>query len=203
MEKIKSLSFTKASVLFMLLVILVRMTSYSQSNGSSKPQKIDCMAYDPQTQMGQMGTVFKVKILIQEYSPPEDRETLLQAFNQAGNKGLYNAVTKMHSKGRISMAGTVGFDINYVTETASASGRTIRLVTNRPVSIGDLPSSSRAMSYDLCILELNIPNDKDAKGNGKLLPAAQLKLNKKTGEIELETYKFPWRLEGVIARGEK
>ena len=61
------------------------------------------------------------------------------------------------------------------------------------------------MNYNLSILELNIPKEKDAKGKGTLLPAAELKINKKTGEIELETYKFPWRLENVIfgVRGKK
>jgi hypothetical protein len=101
------------------------------------------------------------------------------------------------------LPGTVGYDIKYVREIPSASGRTIRTVTDRPIRIGEVWTSSRSMSYNLSILELSLPNDKDAKGKGTLLPAAELKINKKTGEIELETYKFPWRLENVIYWGEK
>ncbi len=137
------------------------------------------------------------------FSEPGDREILLEAFKAAGNKGVFNAVEKMHSKGRLSMPGTVGYDINYAREIPSASGQTIRLVTNRPIRIGEVWSSSRSMNYNLSILELNIPKEKDAKGKGTLLPAAELKINKKTGEIELETLRFPWRLENVNVWGER
>ena len=41
-----------------------------------------------------MGKTFNVKIIIQEFSEPGDREILLEAFKKAGNKGVFNAVEK-------------------------------------------------------------------------------------------------------------
>jgi len=198
MEKFGKSKSIKASVLVVVLAMLVSMRSYGQA--LSKPISIDCVAFGTQTQMGK---TFNVKILIQEFSEPGDREILLEAFKKAGNKGVFNAVDKMHSKGRISLPGTVGYDINYAREIPSATGRTIRLVTNRPIRMGEVWSSSRSMSYNLSILELILPKEKDAKGKGTLLPAAKLRIDKKTGEIELEAYKFPWRLDNVIEWGEK
>lgn len=198
MEKIMNSKITRRIAVIMVLSLLVGMKSYGQA--LSKPEKIDCVAFGTQTQLGK---TFNVKILIQEYSEPGDREILLDAFKKAGSKGLFNAVSKMHSKGRISLPSTVGYDINYAREIPSASGRTIRLVTNRPISIGEVWTSSRSMNYNLSIVEFNLPNEKDAKGKGSLLPAAELKINKKTGEIEIETYKFPWRLENVVTWDER
>ena len=198
MVRVTKSNLIRAGAMIIALAMLLGIRSYGQV--LSKAQTFDCTAFGTQTQMGK---TFSVHIIIQEYSEPGDREILLEAFKKAGNQGVYNAVEKMHSKGRLSMPGTVGYDVNYAREIPSATGRTIRLVTNRPISIGEAWSNSRSKGYNLSILELNLPNDKDAKGKGTLLPAAQLRINKKTGEIELETYKFPWRLENVIVWGEK
>lgn len=198
MKNFSNSKIVNVSLSMVMLAMWVSMKSYGQE--LSKPIKIDCTAFGTQTQMGK---TFNVKILIEEFSEPGDREILLDSFKKAGSKGVFNAVSKMHSKGRISLPSTVGYDINYAREIPSASGRTIRLVTNRPISIGEVWTSSRSMNYNLSIIELNLPNDKDAKGKGTLLPGAELKINKKTGEIELETYKFPWRLENVTYWGER
>jgi hypothetical protein len=92
----------------------------------------------------------------------------------------------MQSKGHIAITGTVGYDINYIREFPSATGRKIRLVTNRPITIGEVWTNSRSMNYNLSILEMTIPYEKRGKGTGTLLPAAELQLNKKTNEIEIE-----------------
>ncbi|MFN8009609.1 MAG: hypothetical protein U0V70_21765 [Terriglobia bacterium] len=200
MNKMTNSKSARVSACLVMLVMLVSMTSDVQGQALSKPIKIDCVAFGTQTQMGK---TFNVKIIINEFSEPSDRDILLEAFKKAGNQGVYNAVTKMQSKGRLSMPGTVGYDVNYVREITSASGRTIRMVTNRPISIGEVWSNSRSKGYDLSIIEINLSNDKDTKPKGTLLPAARLRIDKKTGEIELETYKFPWRLDNVVVWGEK
>ena len=108
------------------------------------------------------GQTFSVNIIIQEYSEPSDKQILLDAFNKGGSQGLYNAVTKMQSKGHIAITGTVGYDINYIREFPSATSRKIRLVTNRPITFGEVWSDSRSMSYNLSILELNHPHRRKA-----------------------------------------
>ena len=100
------------------------------------------------------GKTFSVTLIIQEYSEPSDKQILLDAFNKGGSQGLYNAVTKMHSKGHLAITGTVGYDINYIREFPSATSRKIRLVTNRPITFGEVWSDSRSMSYNLSLLEL-------------------------------------------------
>jgi hypothetical protein len=50
----------------------------------------------------QMGQNFNVTIHIEEFSTPEERQALVDAFNKAGSQGLYSALNKMRSMGHIS-----------------------------------------------------------------------------------------------------
>ena len=200
MRKLERSRFTTISLMIVVLVLLAGVYSSVEAKDKPKYETINCTAFGEGTQLGK---TFSITIIIQEYSPASDRQILLDAFNKAGSQGLYNTVTKMQSKGHLAITGTVGYDINYIREFPSATSRKIRLVTNRPITFGEVWSDSRSMSYNLSLLELNIPNEKGGKGTGTLLPAAELQLNKKTNEIEIEAYQNPWRLADVIDWGEK
>jgi hypothetical protein len=200
MEKVKKTRLRRANIIFIALVLLALACSSVEAKSKPKYETISCTAFGQGTQLGQ---TFSVNLIIQEYSEPSDKQILLDAFTKGGSQGLYNAVTKMHSKGHLAITGTVGYDVNYIREFPSATSRKIRLVTNRPITFGEVWSDSRSMSYNLSILELDIPTGKGAKGTGTLLPAAELQLNKNTNEIEIEAFKNPWRLANVIDWGEK
>jgi hypothetical protein len=200
MKKVERRGFTTISLIVVTLALLAGVCSSVEAKTKQKYETISCTAFGQGTQLGQ---TFSVNLIIQEYSEPGDKQILLDAFNKGGSQGLYNAVTKMPSKGHLAITGTVGYDVNYIREFPSATSRKIRLVTNRPITFGEVWSDSRSMSYNLSILELDIPTGKGTKGSGTLLPAAELQLNKKTNEIEIEAFKNPWRLADVIDWGEK
>ena len=145
----------------------------------------------------QLGKLINVDIHINEFSAPEEQAALLEAFQANGSEGLANALDKLHSKGRISLTGTVGYDLNYIRSFQMPDGnRMIRFVTDRPVRFGEVWASTRTMDYKITVGEIIIPkgNPKDAKGT--LLPAVWVKLDKK-GELELETYQNPWELTNM------
>jgi len=202
MKKSERSRFTTISLMIVVLVLLAGVCSSIEAKTKPKYETINCTAFGEGTQLGK---TFSITIIIQEYSEPSDKQILLDAFNKGGSQGLYNAVTKMHSKGHLAITGTVGYDINYIREFPTATERKIRLVTNRPITFGEVWSDSRSMSYNLSLLELTIPvpAGKGNKGTGTLLPAAELQLDKKTNEIQIEAYQNPWRLADVIDWGEK
>ena len=152
------------------------------------------------TAMGEgtyFGKTFNVTIIIEEYSTAEDQQVLLEAFNLGGNRGVVNALSKMGSKGRIAITGTLGYDINYVREFPMPNGgRKIRMVTDRPIRFGEAWTNSRSMDYNLSALELNISNDKNQSG-GTLLPACEFSVDKEK-ELQVEVYANPWKLVDVI-----
>ena len=94
----------------MLGVLLLLGGTSAQHPGTSatrnKPIHIQAQAFG---QAQQVGRNFGVTIIIQEYSTAADQKALLEAFNAKQNEGLVNALSKMKSKGRISVTGTLSY----------------------------------------------------------------------------------------------
>ena len=153
------------------------------------------------TAMGQgtqLGKIFSVNIIIESYSTPEDQKILIEAFNQGKNEGLVNALSKMPSKGRIAITGTLGYDVNYVRVFPTPTGKKIRIVTDRPLRFGELWRDDRSTDYSLSVIELDVSDVKGQSG-GVLLPACKFYISKE-GELTVETFQNPWKLTNVLVR---
>ena len=157
-------------------------------------ETIDATAMGTSTQLGKN---FGVKILIYEFSSPEDREILMQAYKEGQNDGLVNALTKMKSVGRITIPGTVGFDLSFIREIVTPTGRTIRFITNRKIAFGETYWSTQTKSYNLTAGEINLYDQDKSKSEGVLFPAAQLVVNK-DGELQFELNQNAWKLTNII-----
>lgn len=149
-------------------------------------------------QMTQMGRIFNITAIVNELSPPEDQKVLMDAFEQKGNEGLVNALSKMHSKGRLAITGTLGGDLAYIRQFKQPDGSlVIRMITNRLLRFGEAWYDGRSTDYQLSGLEIRVSAD-GKKKTGTLLPAAQLKM--KDGHLEIETFQNPWTLTNIQKR---
>lgn len=160
--------------------------------GVAQREQFQAQAFGEGTQMGH---TFGVTVIINEYSTVDDQKALIEAFNARGAQGLFNAVSKMPSKGRLRITGTLGYDINYAKAFPTPNGgRKIRIVTDRPITFGEAWFDSRSEDYNLSALELDV--NPEGKGTGVLLPACQFQISKQH-ELEIEAYRNPWRLSDV------
>ena len=188
---LKILNFANGISLLIGLLMIACVPGFGQ-RGST--ETIDATAFGTSTQMG---SNFNVKIIINEFSSPEDRDLLVRAFQQGQNDGLVNALEKMKSVGRIQIPGTIGYDLSFIREILTPTGRTIRFVTNRKIAFGESYWSTQSKSFNLTAGEINL-NDKDKnKSEGVLFPAAQLIVNKE-GELQFELNQNAWRLTNII-----
>jgi hypothetical protein len=196
MQKGMNLSPMCAVVAIACLVVLVSFNSAAQDD---KPVR---EVYQAQAmgQSTQMGKTFNVTVNIERYSTSEERQILVEAFQEAGSEGLFNALEKLRSKGRISITGTLGYDISFVRKIPNADGSyKIRVLTNREISIGEKWVNGRTVDYNLTALELTMSPEKD-KSTGVLLPACKFRIDKKTKELEIENYQNPWTLNNIMDR---
>jgi hypothetical protein len=156
---------------------------------------IQATAMGTSTQMGQM---YNINIMIQQFSTTEDRKTLIDAFKRSGQDGLVSVLEDMKPKGRIRFAsGGVGNDIKYIIELPADKGhRRLRLVTDRTLAFAELYQGTRSRDYTVGAIELDLTPD--GKGSGTVLPACKLTVNKKKQEVEIETYQNPWKLSNFI-----
>lgn len=174
-----------------LLIFLTGIAAIGQTQGR---MTIQATAMGTSTQLGK---IVNVNIHIEGYSTQDDRKTLIDAFNRRGQDGLVDVLTDMKPKGRVRFAsGGVGNDVKYIIELPSENGRRLRLVTDRWLLFGELYASTRSADYSIGVIELNLTPD--GKGSGTVLPACKMTVNKKTKEIEVETYQNPWNLTNLM-----
>jgi hypothetical protein len=150
-------------------------------------------------QAQQMGRSFSMNLIIDEFSTADDQKALLEAFNQKQNEGLVNALSKMKTKGRMSITGTLGYDVKYIRQFSLPDGGTkIRVVTDRPITFGEAWSDSRSMDYNLSGAEIILSADKK-KNSDILAPACQFKIDKEN-HLQLELLQNEWKLVNIMLR---
>ena len=116
-------------------------------------ETIDATARGTSTQMG---AIKNIKIVISDYSTPEDKQMLVDAFKKGQSQGLYDALSKMKSVGQIQMPGTVGYGLAYISSETTPTGRTIRFITNRKIAFGEADRNTQSTAYDLTAGKIDI-----------------------------------------------
>ena len=180
----------KMSIAIGAILMVTAVSGFARS----KNETIDAQAYGTSTQIGKTVTV---RLIIYEYSTPEDRQILVQSFNKGQNDGLANALEKMKAVGRITIPGTLGFDVSYIHEIKTPTGRTIRFVTNRKIAFGEAYWDTQSKSFNLTAGEIRINTQDKNKSDGVLYPASQLTINK-DGEPQWDLRMNPWKLNNII-----
>jgi len=186
----KSAKFATLSLLILSLVIAASVSGFARD----KNETIDATAFGTSTQLGRN---VGVTLIIYEYSTPEDRQILVDAFQKGQNQGLVNALQKMKAVGRIQIPGTLGYDVSFIRMIPTPTGRTIKFCTNRKISFGEAYADSQSQSFDLTAGQLEINDQDKSKSSGVLYPAAQFVINK-DGEMQLDLNQNPWRLSNII-----
>jgi hypothetical protein len=187
----RNLAFVSGILLLVGLFLSVSVPGFAQRGTA---ETLDATAFGTNTQMGRN---FGVKVTIYEFSAPEDRQILVEAFQKGQNEGLVNALEKMKSVGRIQIPGTIGYDLSYIREIVTPTGRSIRFVTNRKIAFGEAYANSQSKSFNLTAGEITLNDSDKSKSGGVLFPAAQLIVNKE-GELQFELNQESWRLTNII-----
>jgi hypothetical protein len=178
----------------LLLALLLAAAIPVISQDDRKTETIDATAMGTSTQMGQ---TVGVKVTINHFSTPEDRQVLVDAFKKGQSKGLVDALSKMKPVGRIAITGTLGYDLSYIALIPTPTGRKIRFAANRQIRFGEAYNNTQSMAFDLTAGEFDL-NDKDKKkSSGVLYPASQLIINKQ-GQLQFELRRNPWKLVNII-----
>ena len=181
-----------------ILVTLVLTTVAVKIGAQDKPKR-EVIQAQAMGQNRAAGKTFNVTVSIDSYSTPEDQKALISTFNQGGQTALSKTLSKMPSKGRVAVTGTLGYDIAYVRTFPSENGRTIRLITDRPIRFAEARENGRSTDYDLSAIELNLNDDK-AKSLGSLIVGLRVKVDK-DNQLVFESYgSGPWKLVNVMER---
>jgi len=159
-----------------------------------KNETIEASAMGTSTQLGQ---IVGISVEIYDFSTPEDRQVLVEAFEKGQNNGLVNALSKMRAVGHCSITGTLGYDVSFIRMIPTPTGRKIRWITNRLLRFGEVYADTQSQSFNLTAGEFDINDTDKSKSTGVLYPACQLALDKE-GQIQFQLNQNPWKLVDII-----
>lgn len=190
----KSYKWVLASLVASALLLAAAIPALSEKDKKVKNETIEASAMGTGTQMGQ---VINISVEIYDYSTPEDRQVLVDAFSKGQNQGLVNALTKMHAVGHISITGTLGYDLAFVRLIPTPTGRKIRFVTNRLLRFGEVFADSQSTAFNLTGGEFDLDSADKKKSTGVLYPECQLAIDKE-GQLQIQLTQNVWKLVDVL-----
>lgn len=190
----KSKSYRWIPIGLVLTGLLILAAFPALSAKKVKDETIEATAMGTGTQMGQ---TIGISVEIYEYSTPEDRQILLDAFTKGQNQGLVNALTKMHAVGHISITGTLGYDLAFVRMIPTPTGRKIRFVTNRQLRFGEVWADAQSTAFNLTGGEFDLNDTDKSKSTGVLYPECQLAIDKQ-GQLQIQLAQNAWNLVDVL-----
>ena len=176
------------------LLLLGLMTAGSVPVLAQKAETIEASAMGTGTQLGQ---IVEIRLIINDYSTMEERQVLVQAFEKGQNQGLVTALSKMRAVGRISLTGTIGYDVSFIRMIPTPTGRKIRFITNRQIRFGEAWTDSPSQAFDLSGGEIEINDQDKSKSTGVLFPQAQLVIDKQ-GQLQIDLAQNSWKLVDVL-----
>lgn len=194
MRNIRARRISRVVIDGAMLVGLLALAGTLAFARGPKSETIEATAFGTGTQMGQ---VIGVSLEIYEYSTPEDRQVLIQAYEKGQNQGLVNALSRMKAVGHCSITGTLGYDVSYIRMIPTPTGRKIVFVTNRQIRFGEAFFDTQSQSFNLTAGQFELNASDKSKDTGVVYPAAQLIIDKQ-GQLQMDLNQNPWRLSDVL-----
>jgi len=188
----KSYKFVIGWLMLVALLTVGSLPFFSRDR--VKNETIEATAMGTSTQLGQ---IVGVTLNIYDYSTPEDRVALVEAFTKGQNQGLVNALSKMKAVGHCSITGTLGYDVSFIRMIPTPTGRKIRFVTNRLLRFGEVYADTQSQSFNLTGGEFDLNDTDKSKSGGVLYPAAQLAIDKE-GQLQIQLNQNAWKLVNII-----
>ena len=148
-----------------------------------------------------------IRINIDGWSNPSQREHLISTFLEKKQDGLVRELEKQPEIGRFNFPGymgpdpnntmRLGTDIRYAMNfPGEDGGRRIVIITPRIIGFRETVNQPRTVDYPFTMFEMRF--DKAGKGEGRMAYATQIQFDKKKNSIELENYSSePVRLNNL------
>ena len=127
-----------------------------------------------------------IQIHIERYTPEFDRTTVENALKHGGYASFLNALRKAPDVGSVA-AGDGQFTIRWAREEKTAKGRTIVVVTDKPVFFvgGARPDAKPRAGYETALIQLVV--DEAGAGSGTMAAAARVKPGGDAG-VRIDNY---------------
>jgi hypothetical protein len=116
-----------------------------------------------------------IEVRISRYTPDFDRKVVEDALKFGGYPRFVTAIRNAPEVGQLTLAGGQPFVIRYARETVEGAGRTIVVVTDRPVFfVGSSRANAKPRAgFEVAIVRIEV--DGAGKGRGTMAAAARVR----------------------------
>ena len=128
-----------------------------------------------------------IQIQIQRYTPDFDRTSVESALKGGGYPSFLTALRKAPEVGSVGI-GDQKFAIRYAREQKTAKGRTIVVVTDKPVFFvgGGRTDAKAKAGYEVAVIQMMV--DDVGLGDGTMAAAARVKPGPEGVGVQLDDY---------------
>lgn len=184
--------------------VLVLTALWLSAPASSRAQLVrgapETFSADAQAKGPKASATAAITIHVQRYTPDFDRKSVETGLKAGGYNGFLTALRKAPDVGYVEI-GSQKHIIRYARERATAKGRDIVLVTEKPVFfIGGGATDAKARDvYQVAVIQLEV--DDAGSGSGTMAAAARVRPGGDAG-VQLDDYaEEPIKLVGVKRTG--
>jgi len=172
----------KYAMLLMFAYAAFSIASYGQ-NDKTKPDSYSGVLIGTGGTIG--GKTLGFNFNVNSYTTDDELQSFATLLKEKGQGALLNVLQKQ-DKGRFLPTGSTGTQIAIARKRQIGSETIITIVTPRRMGFGELYRGSRSVDYPFGYLQIAI--DDKSIGTGKVMAAAKIKFNKKSGQYEIESF---------------
>ncbi len=141
-------------------------------------------------------TTSPVLIHVDRYSTDAEVGRLAGILADKGPDALREALWDLDT-GYIRIGSGLGYPIAVARSRETDTGRTVRIMMDRPISFREVAENARSLDYPFSYIEIKL--GKDGTGEGQMFAAAKVRLE--AGILDVENYSFlPLKLLSVRAK---
>jgi hypothetical protein len=173
-----------SSLMVIGFAVLSAATGVAQTPASSAAAEAFSASTQIKTASGPISATIQVSI--RRFTPEFERKALEDALEQGGYASFVNALRRASEVGSV-LAGDGQFTIRYAREHKSDKGRTIVLVTDKPVFFvgGSRQNAKPRAGYESALIQLQV--NESGVGTGMMAPAARVKPGGENG-VRIDNY---------------
>lgn len=170
---------------FVTLTVLLAATALAAAQArNNAPETFSANAQV--TKPGAGGSAATIQIHIERYTPDADRTMVETALKTGGYASFVTALRKAPDVGYVQL-GDQKTAIRWARQTKTDKGRTIVVVTDKPVFYvgGGSPDAKPRTGYDVAVIQMNV--DDVGLGEGSMAAAARVKPGGPAG-VQIDDY---------------
>lgn len=163
---------TSIVILALLLAPAGKAWAQAAAPGASAPEMFGATARAGNATAAVSGML---EVRIDRYTPDFDRTAVETALRHGGYSGFLIALRKAPGVGELVLGGGLPYTIRYARQTVGTGGRTIVLVTDKPVLfLGSSRTDARSRAgYEVAVIRIEV--DGTGRGSGTMAAAARVR----------------------------